>query len=102
MFSRQKNPALVALLMCGLILAGIPIVPHAPAHQGAAIYSLDICHPAQALSAASSNCSLAAPSAISSLSEEMILGAAIVALALPLTVAADPPDTPPPRPASLL
>ena len=41
-----------------MTLAGMPIVPTIAAGDEHALFSLDICHPAQAVSAASIQCSL--------------------------------------------
>jgi hypothetical protein len=85
------------MLAIGLLLAGMPFIAATMSHEHAAIYSLDICHPAQTISATSSHCSLAAPPHAVSLARDEILDAAGVTRPPLLTLVAGPPDTPPPK-----
>ncbi len=54
----MRNAAIALLLALSMTLAGLPLVPAIVAGEQHAFFSMDICHPAQAVSAASIQCSL--------------------------------------------
>ena len=94
---RPNSLLLAAMLACGLLLAELPLVPTTAPDESVVIYSLDICHPAQAISAASTHCSLLAPAAPISFARNEIVHSVEVSVRPVQMLAAVPPDTPPPE-----
>jgi len=83
-----------------LLFGGLPIVLGGNTENSTPAFTLDICHPAQALDVVSAPCCLPIPmmrAVADELAEGGLVAPSVVAMA---TRAAEAPETPPPEPHS--
>jgi hypothetical protein len=85
------------MLAIALIAAGLPLVSSAIAGDHQTAFTLDICHPAQALSGASIRCSVPLPSSRTLRISPGFSGMVAGVIAPTESRAADPPTSPPPK-----
>lgn len=93
----RKSAGLALILALSLLIVGVPVVmTPAGADQRPAL-TLDICHPAQALAAASIQCSLPLlPSATLARQPEFSVARSFPVMLVKARIS-DPPEAPPPK-----
>jgi hypothetical protein len=92
-----RYPAVAILVAVALLLGGMPIVASRAAPDSRPAFTLDICHPLQAVNAASGPCNLPILHAQAIAHKPALVGILAEAIFTMATRPADAPDPPPPK-----